>query len=232
MTRLKPILWPCVCLSGCFWTIHNNSARNNEHFKQTKAFMRCVNVNIDIKASGQCSCMIKKRVECGLTNGLVFSLSPVICEGFRGAGELLFIHLWICGFSSQINSDKLLEGEIQNSSPWRWENIDPVYKFLIPYPHIQANAKCSNENSSCHELLSPSPAFCKSLCALTRCQPRLSAVSALSQQQSHRHESHLGCDTQQWLPMWSTGIWKFAHFCCSGSVLQHTGFDMKLWLWG
>lgn len=31
-----------------------------------------------------------RRVECSLTNGLVFSLSPGICECFRGAGEVLF----------------------------------------------------------------------------------------------------------------------------------------------
>lgn len=38
--------------------------------------------------------------------------------------------------------------------------------------------------------------LCSALSALTRCQFPLSAVSALSQEQSRQHESHLGCDTQ------------------------------------
>lgn len=62
----------------------------------------------------------------------------------EGSWRGVVYRLWIGGFSSQINSDKLSEGEIQNSSLWRWENIDPVYKFQIPYPRIHKNAKCFN----------------------------------------------------------------------------------------
>lgn len=58
-----------------------------------------------------------------------------------GSWRGVVYHLWMCGVSSQINSDKLSEGEIENSSLWRWENIDPACKFQIPYPWIHEKRK-------------------------------------------------------------------------------------------
>lgn len=163
----------------------------------------------------------------GLTNGLVFSLSSGICEGFRGAGEVLFT-----ASQSVASAAKLTQINFQKV---RYKTVacgsvkiliqSTSFKSHIPRFTQSVLIRLPFATRFCFSL-SLSLAFCLS-CALTCCQSPLSAVSALSQEQSHRHQSHLGCDTQGQFPMWGTRIWKFTCFSCFGSVLQNTGSDTK-----
>lgn len=130
-----------------------------------------------------------------LTNGLAFSLSSGICECLRGAGEVLFT-----ASESVASAAKLTQINFQKV---RYKTVAcGSEKILIQSTSFKSHIPGFTKTQSVlirvpfATRFSPSLALCLSPCALTRCQPPLSAVSALSQEQSHRHESHLGCDTR------------------------------------
>lgn len=114
------------------------------------------NSNTDMKAWGYYS--LVKTGECGLTKRLAFSLSPGTGRCSGGVCKGVVYQLRICSFGRQINWDKTLEGEIRTCSRQQWENIDPAYKFPIPYSTF-VKIQCFNYSCYHHEVfVTPPPA--------------------------------------------------------------------------
>lgn len=126
-------LWPQPASSACFLFLIQLLCINSvqeAHYFQCQYCLKQQILTL-MKACGYYS--LVKTGECGLTKRLAFSLSPGICRCFGGNGKVLFT----------ASESVVSEGKLTQISLWRWdttprglqgwENIDPTYKFQIPY---------------------------------------------------------------------------------------------------